>query len=249
MNTLRFAAAMAATVLVPFVSAQEKAAAPASQAAEAVVKRAAPANLVVGIIDLARAIEQYPKAIEMQKKLVELGKQSRSQLDEVTKRMEEIRGALDVLGQDAPDRRQHENDLQLLQLQRQLRAKSLDERFEMARVKMMLEVYSDIEVAIAKVAKARGLHIVQCTHEDPNPGDVAKLAGRDAMSRLGQFESRVIWYAAPELDVTADLIKLLLVPVENAPPKDGDKPADGKDGDKTGEKAAPAATGNGKEKE
>lgn len=255
MNYLRFAAAIAATVLVPLASAQDQPAA-IGVATEAAGKRTAPTNLVVGIVDLARAIEQFPKAIELQKKLVELSKTSRAQLDDVTKRMEEVRGAIDVLGPDAVDRRMHEGNLQLLQLQRQIKAKDLDERFEMERVKMMLEIYSDIDVAIAKVAKARGLHLVHCTHEDPEPEtDVRKLNGRLAMSRLQQYETRTIWYAAAELDVTADLIKLLLVPVASEPAKDG-KVGDAKSVDaKAFEKgAAPGSDGkgsggSGKEKE
>ena len=260
MNHLRLAAALAVPLLVPFVFAQEKPAAPSAQASEAVGKRTAPinlgvANLMVGIVDLSRVIEQYPKAIEMQKRLFELGKTSRARLDTETQRMEEVQGALKVLGADAPDRRQHENELQMLQLRRQLLAKSLDESFDLERVKMMVEVYSDIEVAIRKVAKARGLHLVQSTHDEPTTAvDFSKLAGRDAVARLQQFETRTIWYAATELDVTGDLIKELMVPVEAPAPKPGTAPADGKDagkapGGKPQENGAPAsATGGGKER-
>ena len=76
-----------------------------------------------------------------------------------------------------------------------------------------------VAVSARDRAKARGVAMVQRLQAvGAAPGELGKLAPKEVESRVVAFERKVLWYAAPELDLTEDLIKALMVPVADEKP-------------------------------
>jgi hypothetical protein len=104
-------------------------------------------------------------------------------------------------------------------------------------LRMQLSIYEDIDAAISRLAKDRGVHLVMRTEvkdtAPPENGD--KASPKSVQNRVFAYERRQVWFAAEELDLTADLIKLLQVwPLESSkgapaapPPAVGDKGGSG----------------------
>lgn len=223
MKTLRTLAlaALATTFLLP---AQEGNKPVATDAAA----KPAPANPpLVGVVDFVKAIEQYPKYIRLKGELETRGKAAKAQIDELTKRIDEQRAALAVVSKESEEYKDRELELEFLQTQRQALFKRFNEKLEVEDMRVLTVVYEDLEAAIKKVATTRGVSIVLRVHEmDDAPGDISKLPPKTLEGRLRMLERRQVWYAADNVDLTGDVIKLLMVPLD--PPKDAAKNGDAK---------------------
>lgn len=223
MKTLRFVAlATAATFCLP---AQEGSTPKTAVPADAVAK-GAPAAPLIGVVDLVKAIQQYPKYVKGNVELDNKRKSARADLDELRKAIDEKQAALQMVDKDSEEYRTRQDQIELLQMQ----GKALLERYnrviEIDEMRHMFAIYQDLEVAVAKVAKARGVSIVLRMHEMDDPKvDLAKMSPKSLKGRLNVFDLRQVWYASEQVDLTEDLIKLLMVPLEE--PKDGAKDAAG----------------------
>jgi Skp family chaperone for outer membrane proteins len=108
----------------------------------------------------------------------------------------------------------------------------LRDQLELEFARAQVVVYEDLEAAVQKVAKQKGLGLVLRQYEPlPAAGDPAKLSARSVQKRIADFERRGVWYAAESVDITADVIKVLMVPIDTGKPADSAKPID-KAGDK-----------------
>jgi Skp family chaperone for outer membrane proteins len=225
--------AVAALCATPFLSAQDKQT-PAPTAVDAAAKSSAVATPVVGIVDLVKAFEQYPRWIKLNGELKKKGEAAKGQLEEMTKRIDELRASMEVLGQDSEERREIAMRVEILQQQRQGTGKWLQDKLQIDEARAMILVYEDLEVAIKKVAKARGVALVLRVHEVGNSGgEVAKMSPLSVERRIRAYEARQVWHADDSIDLTADVIKLLMVPLDDA------KTGDAKTGEpKTGENGA-----------
>jgi Skp family chaperone for outer membrane proteins len=188
---------------------------------------AAPANKVaaapvLGTIDLIRVFEQNPKWARNKAELGRLQDQFKNQIGKLEERAAELRGLIESTAEDSDERRSATFDREMVLRQRDFLAKQATERLEVENARAMLAVYQDIERAIGPVAKARGVTMVQRLQAiGAAPGELGKLAAKEVEARVVAFERKVLWYAAPELDLTEDLIKALMVPVEDKPaPRD-----------------------------
>jgi hypothetical protein len=107
-------------------------------------------------------------------------------------------------------------------------------------MRMHLELYEDLEVAVEKVAKNRGVQLVLRTYDPGPPPSVSEKATNKELGQMNQrlqmFDRRQVWFNTDEIDLTGDLIKLLQVPLEKdavaptksaEPPKQPDKPERG----------------------
>lgn len=220
MKTLRnlAVAALATTFLLPAQDGNKPAA-----AVDAAAKAAPAVPPLVGVVDFVKAIEQYPKYIRARVELEKRRQAVQAQIDEITKRIDEQKAALAIVAQDSDEWKDRQVELELQQAQRQAMFKRLYEKLEVEDMRMLTVVYEDIEVAIKKVAQTRGVAIVLRVHETDSPGDAAKLPLKTLQGRLAMFERRQVWFASEQVDLTGDVIKLLMVPLEE--PKDGGKAA------------------------
>lgn len=204
------AAAFAAALLPAQDPAAPAAAAPAAKTA------AAP---VIGTIDLIRVFEQNPKWAKAQADLARMQEQFKAQIGKLSERIAELNGLIESTADDSEDRRSATFGREMAMRERDFLAKQATDRLESENARAMLAVYQDIERVIGLVAKARGCAMVQRLQAiGPVEGEIGKLAPKQVEARVVAFERKVVWYAAPELDLTEDLIKALMVPVPDAKP-------------------------------
>jgi Skp family chaperone for outer membrane proteins len=205
--------ACAAAFAAALLPAQDPAAPPAASVAKTA---AAP---VLGTIDLIRVFEQNPKWAKAKTDLARMQDQFKAQIGKLSERITELNGLIESTAEDSDDRRSASFDREMLMRQRDFLAKQATERLEVENARAMLAVYQDVERAIGPVAKARGVAMVQRLQAvGAAPGELGKLAPKEVESRVVAFERKVVWYAAPELDLTEDLIKALMVPVADEKP-------------------------------
>jgi Skp family chaperone for outer membrane proteins len=235
-------AALAALCTTPFLCAQDtpsggKSAVDAAAKSAPVQTGAAP---LIGVVDLAKAFEQNPRYIRSKGELQKLADRADAQLGELTKTINEHRAALEQLEKGSEQYADAQSNIALMEQQRRSMVDRISQKLEIENARRMIEVYEDIEIAVKKVAERRGVAIVLRVHDMGPGGDAAKLLPKVVESRINGFERRSVWYASPEVDLTPDLIKFLMVPLENEKPGDT-KPGDGKTNDaKAGDgKAAP----------
>jgi Skp family chaperone for outer membrane proteins len=198
-------------------------------------KPAAAAAPLVGTVDLLRVFEQNPKWSKAKAELEKMQDAFKAQIKKQSDRVAEIRALIDASDENSDQWRNARFELELTMKQREFMSSQASERLELENNRAMLEVYQDIEVAVAQVAKARGVGLVHRLQPiGAAPGEIGKLQAKDVSPRLVAFERKQVWYAAPELDLTDDLIKALMAPIGG----DG-KPAGGKP-EEASAKPAPA---------
>ncbi len=170
-------------------------------------------GLTVGVVDFVKVMEAYPRAIQERKKIDDFAKEGRATIDAAERAANEIRLKRDDYQQGTFERDQLELQLhqkaQYLDGLRQVFDNELSRKAET----YYAVIYPDLQRAVAKVAKDRGVALVLRMHEDVLDGS--------PRTKARVFESRIVWYAAEEIDLTAAVIQLLQVPL---PPDPNDKP-------------------------
>jgi Skp family chaperone for outer membrane proteins len=219
--------------------------APGAQPADATAARKA--QITVGVVDLDKAIELYPKAIAERERLQALSKKFSAEIEAISKQFDALRSDLSILKEGSEKRESMEFELRMLGEQRKGLAELRKNQFDRELEKFELAVYRDLEVAIAEVAKLRGVQIVLRTRSAPALEDASAKETTDLQrQQLQVYDRRQVWFASDEVDLTPALIKYMQVPVNS---KTGDgKTGDGKTGDgkQTGaEKPAAGSKGGG----
>ena len=178
----------------------------------------------IGVVDIVKAVEQYPLYIKLRGEHDETAHGFETELKQIEKAADEARGALLVMSEeDSPDRKDREFQLQMLLAQHDYRRKAFRERLAFEETRSLVRVYADLEVAIAKVAKQRGVHLVLRKHViEPASGSVEQMTPRELDLRMKLFERQSVWFADDALDLTGDVIKLMQVPVAPDKPKAAD---------------------------
>lgn len=230
------AAALAALALLPSV-AENRSSTNAGLPADVACQ---PRNPTIGVVDLDKARENYPKAIAEREKLQKLGQSFQERLVELDKHVDKIRGELSTLKPGSGERELKEVELGLALQRRKGMGNAFESEYQRAMDMFELMTYQDLEEAVSRVAKDRGVHIVLRKVAQ----DLPEAGGQDSLNaqqiRLFKYKMRAVWFAADEVDLTAALIKYLQVPL------DLDKPAAGKgEADKADAGAAPKPAGNG----
>ncbi|MBM3974550.1 MAG: OmpH family outer membrane protein [Planctomycetes bacterium] len=213
MKHLTFAccAALAAAALSP---AQD----PTKAAAEAPA-----AGQRVGTFDLLRVFDQNPKWSKAKNDLEKLQDSFQAQIKKLSDRAKELRALMDSADEDSDEWRNGRFELEMTIKQRDYISQQASERLELENARARLAVYQDIEAALGQVAKARGVVVVHRMQPiGTAAGELGKLPPKEVQGRVVAFERKHVWYAAPELDLTDDLIKSLMVPAgDDKQPKTG----------------------------
>jgi Skp family chaperone for outer membrane proteins len=216
-TTWLLAAMLAAANLLP-------AQGPTGNADKPAATKTAPAPAVsVGVVDLDKAIELYPKAIAERERLQTLSKTFAAEIDELTKQIDSIRSDLSLLKEGTNKREAREFELGMALKQREGLANLRKAQFDRELEKFELTIYQDVEVAVAEVAKMKGVQIVLRVRATPPPDEAGKEkeTGNAQKQRLAGYDRRHVWFASDEVDLTPALIKYLQVPVD---PKKADAP-------------------------
>jgi Skp family chaperone for outer membrane proteins len=175
----------------------------------------------IGVVDLAQALETYPKKIRLEQELKKLQETYDAQLKEIDAKAKETLENIRAVGENSEEGRElrfaYESLIQVYKFKRERMA----EKVNIAEMRMFLELYEDLEVAVAKVAKNRGVQLVVRVYDPgPRPNYPDKATNKELgqmQQRLKMFELRQVWYSTDEIDLTGDLVKLLQVPLEREP--------------------------------
>lgn len=183
---------------------------------------------MIGVVDLDKAIELYPKAIAERERLQNLSKQLSERINGLTKQIDQIKAEMTVLKEGSDDREDKEYELAQALKNREGTANFLKSKFDRQLEKFELMIYQDLEAAVAQVAKASGVQIVLRVRPSPGFEDAAKEGSNAQKQKLASFDRRQVWFASDEVDLTPALIKLLRLPVEAKSGADAPKDAAGK---------------------
>jgi Skp family chaperone for outer membrane proteins len=170
---------------------------------------------MVGVIDVAKVFEQNPRFAAMKQELDAMKKEWDQQRFELHRTLSEMEEAIKALDPDSESRRRRQ-----LLYDLKLREAEGTERLTMDTLEreMMLRelpIHDEIDVAVRKVAESRGASLVlRLSRRDP-AGDLAKLGSSAVRQRYSAARSRDVLYASDEVDLTGDVIRMLMVP----PPK------------------------------
>ncbi len=198
---------------------------PVANEANATKQGAVPARPAVmpliAVVDFAKVLEVYPKAVAERERLSGLRKTFNEQMDALTKRIEELKLQLPLYPEGSREQAMKQLDLETMLQQRPALAKLLNEQLQIEEMRMEVVLYEDVEIAIAKVAKDRGVQIVLRMLSDlPDRKDDA--SPKEIQARVVAYDRRQVWYAAPETDLTPHVIKFMQVPLERAKAPAGD---------------------------
>lgn len=184
----------------------------------------APPKPVIGVVDFVEAIQKSPRYQEGKKQLEERNGQIEEQLKKAEADLKEMKARRDGLKEGSLRRMQADLEMELALKDFQGRRQLLFEELRRQNDELVVTCYEDVEKAIAKLARQRGLQLVLRLHREMRSGSV------EDRSRV--YESRVVWYSADEVNLTAEVIKLLLATPVEAPGKQEPtrEPAPTKDG-------------------
>ncbi len=196
---------------------------------------------IIGVVDLDKAIDLYPKAIAERERLQNLFKEFAERLKSLDNQIDQLKAEMTTL-KEGSDRR---DDL-VYQLSQAFKNRDgygnhLKSKRDREVAKFELMIYQDVDAAVTEVAKASGVDIVLRIRATPSFEDVTKEGSDAQMQRLAAYDRQLVWFAKDEVDLTQALIKVLRMPADaksgGAAPKDaaGNAPAgagDKKDGAK-----------------
>lgn len=199
---------LALGALLASLSAQDTAHPPAP-AAESASKRALPTNLVVAVVDLDKAMEQYPRFINGRKQLRQLTTAYDDQITQARKRIDELRAAVGLLKEGSKDRALKQMDLENAMRYANDVGKLYEADIQIEDMRLQIDCYADLEVAIAQLAKDRGVHLVLRIDADKKPSPTESLNPNQVQRRMVTLDRRTVWFTADELDLTGSLIKTM----------------------------------------
>lgn len=218
-SVLRFLLSSSAALALASVAATQSGSAPAG-------------GMVVGVIDVIKAVEQYPRYIKLRAELETSIGQYEAQLQEMSARVDELRGTVQVLAEGSPERAEKEFEYKLALQTQDYRRKAYRERMQLQDLRNTLSVYEDLEYVIGVVARRKKVGLV-LTKQDivPAAGPIADLASGEVQARVKAYDRRQVWFASKELDLTGDVIKELMIPVpdRNSPERAPNSGQDGKE--------------------
>lgn len=210
MPNYRFVAAVL-TAFVAVLPAQEKA--PSTAGAKPADAAAPGKGLTIGVVDLDKARDAYPRAITEREKLQKMSMAFKEQIDAEKKHIDALRAELALLKPGTDEWEAKEAERGLAMERGKVLSNVYQSQFNRAREKYDLMIYQDFEVAIAQVAKDRGVQIVLRMHEQPEIDKDMETADAQ-QARLYSYNRRNVWFAADEVDLTPALIKFLQVPLD-----------------------------------
>jgi Skp family chaperone for outer membrane proteins len=185
------------------------------------------AQLPIGVVDLGKVMEAYPKAVQEQKRLDDARKHIIEGYNAERKKLDDLRLQRDAAT--GSDRDQAELNLDLMDRRLRGTRQIMEADWQEQAEKFVVWFQEDVEAAIAQIAKARNLQLVLRSQ--------GKLSEKESTTNKARaYDRRMVWFASDQIDITPDVIRLLQVPpadpgkATSAAARDGktDGKADGK---------------------
>jgi len=170
-----------------------------------------PVPLPIGVVDVAKVLDAYPKAVQEQKRLDD---QRKEMVEWYNAQVEKLKGDQLKLDGDAgrdKDYGQLALDTRKANLRGLRELRNADWQDDCARYVAWSS--DDLDAAVTQVAKARNLQLVVRAQVKPST--------KESISRRAvAYDGRVVWFTGEEIDITADVIQQLKV----LPPDAGKAP-------------------------
>jgi Skp family chaperone for outer membrane proteins len=182
---------------------------------------------VVGVIDIGKALEQYPLFIQMRTDFDKRFEVFQEQLKESLRKLDELRGTVQVMAEGSRERAEAEFQLKMGLQTQDFQRKSLGERLSIEEFRMLLMAYEDLDYAVTKIAKSKGISLVMPKRDIiPSSQPISELPAMEVQDRLQAYQRRSVWFASEEIDLTGDVIKFMMVPLpdRNSPERARQKP-------------------------
>ncbi|WP_347242951.1 OmpH family outer membrane protein [Thermogutta sp.] len=163
-------------------------------------------NAKIGVIDLAAVMQRIP---ELRAELTELQSDVQRAQSQFQKRQSELlslQKELQTLSPESQEFQQRQQTLQQQMSQLQMEMQLQQQQFFERERKAYLSALGRIDEAVQKVARAKGLIIVLKQSRPP-------AATSNPQELLSYLAREVIW-AEPNLDITDDVIRELLGPLQ-----------------------------------
>lgn len=204
-------AALLSLSLVAPTSAQAPKAASHTKSAAGASKSQGP---TVGVIDVAKAIDQYPVYIKLRTAIDEKFAKFQEQLKAQVKQLQELQVSIQAMGEGVPERAEAEHQYKMGLQTQDFRRKYFNDLLAAEELRMMLEVYEDLDFAVHKVSKKLGVQLVLPKRDIvPSPVPIADMQSREVQARVDAFQRRTVWFASKEIDITGDVIKYMMTPL------------------------------------
>ena len=175
---------------------------------------AATSPAVVGVIDIAQAIDQYKVHIDLRAKLKTRYESFQQEVQGAMKQIEELRVTIQNISEAAPERVEAEHQYKMALQNQDFRRKYFNDLLRVQETRLMLEVFEDLDFAVAKVAEKRGVTIVLPKRDIVrSPVPIADMQIDEVDARVNAFQNRTVWFAAKEVDMTGDVIKYMMAPL------------------------------------
>ena len=169
---------------------------------------------VVGVIDVAKAIDQYPVFIKLRTAVDAKFAKYQEQLKAQMKQLQELQVSIQTMGEGVPERDEAEHQYKMGLQTRDFRRKYYNDLLAAEELRMMLQVYEDLDFAVAKVAKKNGVALVLPKRDIPvSAVPIADMQSREVQARVDAFQRRTVWFASAEIDLTGDVIKYMMTPL------------------------------------
>jgi Skp family chaperone for outer membrane proteins len=193
----------------------------------------APAQLQIGVVDVAKVLENYAKAVQEQKRLEDGRKEIFDWYNAELVKLKELQVDVDGDGGRHKDYNQLNLDTRKANLRGLRELRNADWQDECA--KYVAWASDDVDAAVDQIAKTRNLLLVVKAQNRPSD--------KEAISRRAMtYDGRVVWFASEQIDITADVIKLLQVR-----PPDAGKATPASPGPRSGNDGKADSKGNGKQ--
>ncbi|MFT4512219.1 MAG: Skp family chaperone for outer membrane protein [Planctomycetota bacterium] len=169
---------------------------------------------VVGVIDVAKAIDQYPVYIKLRTAVDTKFASFQDQLKGELKQIQEMQVSIQLIAEGVPERAEAEHQYKMRLQTQDFRRKYFGDLLAAEELRMMLEVYEDLDFAVAKVAKKSGVAMVLPKRDIPrSPVSIKDMQHREVQARVEAFQRRTVWFAATEVDLTGDVIRYMMTPL------------------------------------
>lgn len=175
---------------------------------------AAARGVVVGVVDVIKAVEQYPRYIKLRGELETSINQYEAKLTEMSARVDELRGTIQVLADGSQERADKEFEYKMMLQTQDYQRKAFRDRMQAQDLRNTLSVYEDLEYVIGVVARRQRVGLVLTKQEIvPSAQPIADLAANEVQARVNAYDRRKVWFASQEIDLTSAVIKELMIPV------------------------------------
>ncbi len=165
---------------------------------------AAPAHAApkAAVVDLVQLMEKHPESAQLDKRFKDARDLAQEKLKSQERRLEELREEIQLMHGDDSRRRAKQHEYESLRLQAKLNYETDLQHAVQDYVRGMENIYAAVLAEVKRYADGNGIDLVLLRTDPGQPLNAADPSDFGLKARL-----RIVLYAAPALDITAEVLK------------------------------------------